>query len=100
LSIAQIGESLWRRASLPAVEPGFPARRKKPHANQAALEFSYAPKLPTPVPGGRDAALHVRQGCLTLHGGADAPAILREFQPTPVLTIHDMAKGALARYVM
>jgi len=36
----------WRQASLPAVEPGFPARRKKPRANQDALEFSHAPIFP------------------------------------------------------
>jgi len=57
--------TLWRRASLPAVEPGFPARRKKACANRGALEFCHDPNRPTPVPGGRDAALHVRQGCLT-----------------------------------
>jgi hypothetical protein len=49
----------------------FAARRRpspaeKPNANQGALEYSQAPKLSTPFPGGRDAALHVRQGCLTL----------------------------------
>ncbi len=56
----------WRQASLPAVEPGFPARRKKPHANQGALESSHEPKTLHAFPGGRDAALYVRQGCLTL----------------------------------
>ncbi len=31
------------QASLPAVEPGFPARRQKPHANRSALKFSHDP---------------------------------------------------------
>jgi len=56
---------MWRQASLPAVEPGFPARRKKPHASESALEFLNDPLPVTPFPGGRDAALYVRQGCLT-----------------------------------
>ncbi len=65
------------QASVPAVEPGFPARRKKPHANRGVLEFSSDLASPTPFSGGRDAALHVRHGCLTLpcSGRASVPAV-------------------------
>ena len=49
------------------------ARREEPHVNPKRLERSQAAKQITPVPGGRDAALHVRQGCLTLRRGGGLP---------------------------
>ncbi len=57
--------ALWRRASVPAVEPWLPARRKKPFAScerVAALNFmenapSPGGKLP-PSTAGRDAPRH------------------------------------------
>ena len=68
----------WRRASLPAVEPGFPARRTKPRANQMVMDcfgrharfgrlFRAAGCRP-PRQAGKPAA--------TLLDGADAPEIV------------------------
>jgi len=54
-----------RRARAPLRRDDGPARRTKTRANPGALEFSHDPTQTTPVPGGKDAALHVRQGCLT-----------------------------------
>jgi len=51
----------WSRASSPAERT---ARNLKRVEN-----FGRREKIRTLVPGGKDAALHVRQGCLTLRGG-------------------------------
>ena len=45
---------------------GLPARRRKPYAKPSALKNSTRLSQSTPVPGGKDAALYVRQRCLTL----------------------------------
>jgi len=55
----------WRRPSLAAVEPGFPARRKRPWQTRAQDCSERHSKFHA-APGGKDAALHVRHGCLTL----------------------------------
>lgn len=57
-------ETLWRQASLPAVEPGFqPGGRNRPQ-NPARGKTPGVSRHPPSFPGGRDAALHGRQGCL------------------------------------
>jgi hypothetical protein len=56
---------LWRQASLPDVEPWLPARRKETDGNRAHKIFPILSRNSPSFPGGKDAALHVRQGCLT-----------------------------------
>ena len=56
----------WRQASLPAGEPGFPARPGRGHGSEGSLGCVSPSLSPSVFPGGKDAALYVRQGCLTL----------------------------------
>jgi hypothetical protein len=46
---------------LPAVEPGFPARRTKPFTNSNTGNIRNPFSMPVFFPGGKDAALYIRQ---------------------------------------
>ena len=53
------------KASLPAVEPRLPARRREGQISWSTLTGLEPRSCFTLFPGSKDAALHVRQRCLT-----------------------------------
>jgi len=55
----------WRRASLPAVKPGFLAQRKETHTKPTGMEMPSDPEVIMPSRAARMPP-YVRQGGLTL----------------------------------
>ncbi len=60
---------------MPAVEPGIPARRKETHEQHTTQEIRETYRNPRPFPGGKDAALYGRHGCLPLRSHRTASSI-------------------------